>query len=239
MKSLMDSYSNEEFEQIVLNSFSYAECLYNLGYKSNSGNGNKQLKQKIEKLGIDISHFTSTSRSTRTEEDIFCENSSASQATLRRWFMKGEYQKYICSICTQPPEWQGKPLTLILDHINGNNKDNRLENLRWVCPNCNQQLDTTGSKNRAEYKINYCIDCGKKISQTATRCLSCSGQSRIQEINVSREELKALIRTTSFVKIGEKFGVSDNAIRKWCDKYNLPRRVKDIKNISDEEWSKI
>jgi len=44
------------------------------------------------------------------------------------------------------PEWQNKPLTLILDHINGNNKDHRLENLRWVCPNCNQQLETTGFK---------------------------------------------------------------------------------------------
>ena len=42
------------------------------------------------------------------------------------------------------PIWQGKPLTLILDHKNGNNRDNRLENLHWVCPNCNQQLPTTG-----------------------------------------------------------------------------------------------
>ena len=41
---------------------------------------------------------------------------------------------------------------------------------------------------------------------------------------VTREELKNLIRTESFVKIGEKFAVTDNAIRKWCDKFNLPKK---------------
>ena len=57
--------------------------------------------------------------------------------------------------------------------------------------------------------------------------------------NLSREELKNLIRTTPFTKIGEKYGVSDNTIRKWCDKYNLPRKAAEIKKISDEDWLKI
>ena len=48
-----------------------------------------------------------------------------------------------------------------------------------------------------------------------------------------------LIRTTPFTKIGEKFGVSDNAIRKWCISFNPPSRVKDIKAYSDVEWEKI
>lgn len=55
----------------------------------------------------------------------------------------------------------------------------------------------------------------------------------------SRDELKQLIRTTPFVKIGKQFGVSDNAIRKWCDFYNLPRRICDIKKYTDEEWATI
>ena len=58
-------------------------------------------------------------------------------------------------------------------------------------------------------------------------------------IRCSREELKNLIRTTPFTTIGTVFGVTDNAIRKWCDYYNLPRRVKDIKAISDEDWNNI
>ena len=54
---------------------------------------------------------------------------------------------YKCSICGQEPFWNGKPLTLTLDHINGKNHDNELSNLRWVCPNCDRQLDTFGYKN--------------------------------------------------------------------------------------------
>lgn len=52
----------------------------------------------------------------------------------------------------------------------------------------------------------------------------------------SREEFKELIRTISFTEIGQKYGVTDNAVRKWCDFYDLPRRKKDINIISDENW---
>ena len=48
-----------------------------------------------------------------------------------------------------------------------------------------------------------------------------------------------MIRNQSFTSIGAKFNVSDNAIRKWCDKLNLPRKVSDIKNYSEEEWELI
>ena len=54
--------------------------------------------------------------------------------------------------------------------------------------------------------------------------------------NISREELKNLIRTKTFIYIGEQYGVSDNAVRKWCDKYNLPRTKKEINTYSDKEW---
>ena len=56
---------------------------------------------------------------------------------------------------------------------------------------------------------------------------------------ISREDLKHLIRTTPFLTIGKQFGVSDNAIRKWCDKYKLPRKVSEIKKYTDEEWEDI
>jgi group I intron endonuclease len=91
----------------------------------------------------------------------------------------------------------------------------------------------------------YCIDCNKEISKGATRCLECEKKHRkiVGAINraekISREELKQLIRTTPFTTIATQYGVTDNAVRKWCDKYNLPRRVKDIKSYSDEEWDKI
>ena len=56
---------------------------------------------------------------------------------------------------------------------------------------------------------------------------------------VSRDELKNLIRTTSFVDIGKRYNCSDNAIRKWCDKFNLPRTKKEINSYSEDEWNSI
>ena len=88
-------------------------------------------------------------------------------------------------------------------------------------------------------KENFCVDCGKSIYPGSKRCIQCEALSREKDITVSREELKKLIRNTPFVKIGEKFGVSDNTIRKWFEKYNLPKRVIDIKSIDDENWKKI
>lgn len=250
MAAIIDQYSKQELEQIVQQSHTYKEVIEKLGYQSRSGSNQNTVKNRIEKYGIDVSHFSSNVQPIkRTEENVFCVNSTASQQTLRRWYKKGNYTSHICSICGQPPLWQGKELTLILDHINGICNDNRLENLRWVCPNCNQQLETTGFKQmRVERTHNiqkkfYCIECGKEISSNhAKRCKSCADklkQVKIEDMPVSREELKELIRTTPFTQIGKKYTVTDNAIRKWCDKFNLPRTKKEINSYDDAEWSKV
>ena len=245
-KALIDTYSDEEFKNIVKQSSSMKEISTKIGYTATSGDSLARIRKRIDFLNLSTEHFSEMNKRTvkRNEDNIFIENSTANQSTLRRWYKKGEYTPYICSICGQEPIWQGKDLTLILDHINGSNHDDRLENLRWVCPNCNQQLDTTNGKNlRNKNKdnkiLNYCIDCGKEISRGAMRCISCEQERRHSEKPITREELKRLIRTTPFTKIGEQFGVSDNAIRKWCDSYNLPRKVSDIKKYTNEEWNEI
>ena len=240
--SILNNYNDLEFSKIVSESSSLTNCVYNLGYNAPSGSVSQLVKQRISKLNLDISHFSNNSinKVKRTPDNIFIENSTAVQATLRRYYKDGNYTPYKCSICGQEPFWNGKELTLILDHINGKNHDDRLENLRWVCPNCNQQLDTTGGKNQQhkEHQINLCQSCGIPISKTATHCIKCSNQLRQNNI-IEREELKILIRSMPFVSIGKKYNVSDNAIRKWCDKYNLPRKASDIKKYTDEEWELI
>lgn len=92
------------------------------------------------------------------------------------------------------------------------------------------------------FSQNHCVDCGKEINKKSTRCDKCEREHRkipLNEMAVTREELKNLIRTKSFTQIGKQFNVSDNTIRKWCDKFNLPRKKSDIKNISDIEWENI
>lgn len=86
---------------------------------------------------------------------------------------------------------------------------------------------------------NYCCDCGVEITKNSMRCSKCDGIHKRKELPVNREELKLLIRTTPFTTIGKQFGVSDNAVRKWCDRYGLPRKTSEIKRISDQDWLNI
>ena len=79
---------------------------------------------------------------------VFSENSTYPRHSLKARILQNDLIEYRCNVCNIEPVWHGKPMPLILDHINGVNNDNRLENLRFVCSNCDSQLDTYKSKNR-------------------------------------------------------------------------------------------
>ena len=127
-----------------------------------------------------------------------------------------------------------------------------------VCANCHREIHQENSLYSQEYltskqifdtvkyneildKKTYCLDCGKEISSKnqSHRCIDCYRIFAANKKKPSREELKNLIRTISFTKIGEMYNVTNNAVVKWCQKENLPFRKKDISQYSDEEWFKI
>lgn len=232
METNMSKITDEHFIQIVQNSNSIKEVVQKCGYSNNSGKSSAIIKKRIQQLNISISHFKKVENIIRSDNEIFIEDSPVDQATLRRRYLQNKYTEYKCSICGQEPFWNGKELTLTLDHINGHNHDDRLENLRWVCPNCDRQLDTFAGKNipRTEQEKNHCIDCGIEILQSSIRCPICSAKIKgllSRKVDrPDREILKSLIRSTPFTQIGQQYGVTDNAIRKWCDEYSLPRTKK-------------
>lgn len=234
--SLVDKYTQEELLTMTEESTSMRELCRKIGY-TNNGNNHKTVQSRLDKFGISTAHFTGVAKGVvkRCPENVFIKDSTANQATLRRWYVKGEYSSYICAICGQEPFWNGKPLTLTLDHINGDNHDDRLENLRWVCPNCDRQLPTFAGKNVEtrynEQKTNYCLDCGREICQNAERCEECHHRSMRKTERPDKQELHDLLckEKGNFSKVGRIYNVSDNAIRKWCKGYDLPFHSSDYK----------
>lgn len=84
-------------------------------------------------------------------EEVLVENSTYSRYNLKKRLLKAGFMPYVCGECGRGPEWNGKPLTLVLDHKNGVNNDNRAENLRYLCPNCNSQMPTFAGRNIGRY----------------------------------------------------------------------------------------
>jgi hypothetical protein len=138
-----------------------------------------------------------------------------------------------CEICGQDETWRGRPMSLILDHVNGVATDNRLENLRIVCPNCAATLDThCGRKLRLATR--RCLHCGQafqpKYGSHRYCCRECGQRWDRSNVRVPRPESRkverptyaALLRdlaTMSYLAVGRKYGVSDNSIRKWLRWY--------------------
>lgn len=161
----LQKYTKEWLEQLCKESYSYAEVLRKAGRKQSGGN-HSSLKKKIEEFNIDVSHFKGQgwSKGKTCEdnesvaniskkltlykiEDIFCEHSPVSRHTIRARIIRENLFEYKCAICGNTGEWMGKEIALQIDHINGVNDDHRLENLRWLCPNCHAATDTYGGKN--------------------------------------------------------------------------------------------
>lgn len=86
----------------------------------------------------------------------------------------------------------------------------------------------------------YCLECGKLITKNKTcLCFDCvRKQNRVCD-RPAREELKDLIRKYPFTAIAKTYGVSDNAVRKWCKSYNLPSKKQDIVKYSNLQWLDI
>ena len=86
-------------------------------------------------------------------------------------------------------------------------------------------------------QVHYCPECGAEVCQKDSLCLACAGKKRRKVEHPTRGVLKDLIQTKTFLDIGKMYGVSDNAVRKWCKRENLPYHSRDIKLI--ENWDNI
>jgi len=197
-------------KEVISESTTLSEVLNKLKLPT-QGNNYKTIKKYIKLYNIDISHFkrNDITKPFNIRKDInyyLREDFECSTSHLKKRLYEEGLKLHKCEICGQDENWYGKKMSLILDHINGKNNDNRLENLRIVCPNCNATLDThcrgfkglIDKKNRKGYN------------------------SRINSRKVERPNLEIIlndVKILGYLGTGRKYGVSDNAIRKWIKCY--------------------
>ena len=245
-------YTKEFLEPVVKESESISDVVRKIGLKVSSGN-HGHISRLIKKYDFNTDHFRVGSwnkgktaedndivaniakKLSMTDEEVFCEDSNLiNNSHLRkRLHRKGWGNK--CSNCGLT-EWLGEEITLHLDHINGIRNDNRLENLRFLCPNCHQQTETWGKgneelrKKRLENNEKFlhtlkCKECDREFQskdRKAKFCsYECSNKSRRKCEHPSKEELEKMLETMSWCAIGRKYNVSDNAVRKWAKKYGI------------------
>jgi Zn finger protein HypA/HybF involved in hydrogenase expression len=217
-------YEKEKLKSIVEGSNSYSEVTRKLGLKPYYGN-RKTTKKYIELFKIDTSHFGNYSCGGNKEKkdlsDILTSGSTYDNRHLKKRIISDGLLEYKCVKCDNEGVWNGEILTLQLDHINGINNDNRIENLRFLCPNCHSQTKTFGGKNtklKANKKIEYC-ECGNEKTNGSKTCLKCNQLNQRKVERPPYEQLMKEIEELGYRGTGRKYGVSDNSIRKWKKNY--------------------
>jgi hypothetical protein len=229
-------YTEEQARAAVATSLCYSEVLRKLGFRPAGGNHRLLRKYVDEVWRIPTDHFDSVrSRVSLFRrihpvplEQVLVEGSTYSRATLKRRLFETGLRSRQCELCGQGESWRGIQISLILDHINGVPDDNRLENLRIVCPNCAATLNThCGRKNRLTERC--CARCGNAFTPRYRRQSYCSRDCGVRHDSRSRnpqpdsrkvprpiyEQLKTDLSSMSVVAVGRKYGVSDYAVRKW------------------------
>lgn len=133
---------------MVKSSYSLAEIARHLGIKPHIGKNNEKIKERCDKLKLSTEHFKifgkNTTSNRRPLEEILVQNSNyLNLGRLKIRLVNEGILKYRCAICGNTGTWMGEPLSLQLDHINGDHLDHRIENLRFLCPNCHSQQPTS------------------------------------------------------------------------------------------------
>ena len=151
--ALKRTWTDEQLGVAVKATTTYADLLRKLDLRTTAGNY-RTLHRHILRLNISTAHFVGKRHlggkgrncATPLSQILIANSTYTNQTRLKIRLLRNGLLKNVCYTCGQTASWLLKPLVLIMDHINGNHYDNRLENLRMLCPNCNSQTVTFSRK---------------------------------------------------------------------------------------------
>ena len=226
------SYTEAQAREAIAASVSWAESLRRLD-RCPTGGAWRVLKKHAAAWEIPTDHFLPNGRPAargRTLDEMLIEHSPVRGSKLKERLFRAGLLQRACEMCGQGEIWNGVRMALILDHINGVSDDNRIENLRVVCPNCNATLDTHCGRKLRKPPLDPrdCVRCGVEFQPKYETHKHCSracgsrhdrtGRPNPQARRVERPPLDVLLdllKHESYLAVARRFGVSDNAVRKW------------------------
>lgn len=191
------SYTEDEFRTAWSESRSIAQCASKLGLTI-YGSTYSTMKTTASELGLDTAHMSGQSwnlgkvgSNLGKPIESYLKADTRTNSGLKRRLIKEGYLVEKCSapFCpvpnpsVNPFTGESTPLKLALDHINGDNRDNRIENLRLLCYHCHGETDTWTSKNRKTPKsistpLHLVCKCGNSKGKTAKTCRRCADAAR-------------------------------------------------------------
>jgi hypothetical protein len=216
-QSILESVDKGGFESLLESEGNLSGVLKSLGLSLGTSRY-LALKLRLHDLKVDYARFCGKvinkggGRKERSLEEVLVEHSDYARYNLKKRLVKEGLLQYECGECKMH-EWRGRPLSLQLDHVNGVPDDNRLENLRLLCPNCHSQTD------------NFSGRAVKRVKRPS-KILKGRGCPRLNRRKVDRpsfEVLKAMLWERPTQAIAKEYGVSDKAIEKWARSYCLEK----------------
>lgn len=201
--------TDEKFSEIVKQSINYSQILNKCGLVVAGGNY-KTIRNRIDKLCLSVTHFTSTP-STKGKTlgpkrllEVYLENKYPIHSDrLRRRLLCENVKKHQCEMC-KLTEWFNKPIPLELHHIDGNHNNNNLNNIQLLCPNCHSLTNTyrgrkkklspnkpkSSLKEKPTNEPKKCIACGISVSNTSKYCKQCYTTTGKRSIDAYKSQSK-------------------------------------------------
>jgi Zn finger protein HypA/HybF involved in hydrogenase expression len=220
--------SDDELAEAVASSPSLSHALRKLGLSPNGGTHGHYTK-RVKEAGISTEHFLPNRNTYGIRRDklkpseILVRRESGSNRTHRSYLLRALLElgvEYKCVSCNSASVWNGKPLTLEIDHIDGNRNNNQKNNLRFLCPNCHSQTETFSNKKLRR----KCKQCETDIRQNSKNgfCRKCAHPKKTKIKWPDDAVLFAMLAESNYTQVGKKLGVSDNAVRKHVEKIKHP-----------------
>lgn len=231
--------NEKEYKEAAEKSTSLSDMCRYLGILPRGANFDT-LKHAIAKYNIDVNHFKIPVNLQENHGKSFVRNEKLKKQLIEKFGYKCSNPK--CQIA----EWNKKEITLQVDHIDGNNVNDNLENVRLLCPNCHYETDTYCVSPNTNKELSSVCECGNKKTRRSKVCGVCRNKINEASINnssrkprkYSRELLTPLVaNSTSYRQVLQKLNLSGGGVQSTIKTaikfYNI-----DTSHFTGQSWSK-